>query len=235
VVVKNDFSLFGGQGTRNNEGMSATPPTRNLSPDEPSDGSRRETEEVLPAGSEPSELGFDVPMGHDRSDFEALYEKYSREVWAMAYARWMNADTAMDITQETFLRLWKQWEAGETILNPRAWLLRVARNLAEDNAKSAFRRNGTHPPQTMNGVQAHDPDPLEKMEREEVFSRVRGLLEELPVADREILSLRYTHEYDTNEIAEYLGINTTAVHMRLSRARQRLADRLKAQGVGQLP
>ena len=81
-----------------------------------------------------------------RAEFEALYQRYSREVWALAYARWMNADTAMDITQEAFLRLWKQIEAHEIILNPRAWLLRVARNLAEDHAKSAFRRNGTHPP-----------------------------------------------------------------------------------------
>src|SRR5437870_10522522 len=95
-----------------------------------------------------------------RDDFEALYQRYSREVWALAYARWMNADTAMDITQEAFLRLWKQWEAGEQIANPRAWLLRVARNLAEDHAKSAFRRNGTSPPQTMNDVRADDLLPI---------------------------------------------------------------------------
>src|SRR5260370_17596657 len=92
--------------------------------------------------TQPSEAG--------RADFEALYERHSREVWALAYARWMNADTAMDITQEAFLRLWKQLEAGEELLNPRAWLLRVARNLAEDYAKNAFRRNGPHPPQTIN-------------------------------------------------------------------------------------
>ena len=72
--------------------------------------------------------------------------------WHMG--RWLNSDVAMGIAQETFLRLWKQWENGETIVNPRAWLLRVARNLAEDHAKSAFRRNGTQPPQTMNGVSA---------------------------------------------------------------------------------
>ena len=80
-----------------------------------------------------------------RAEFEALYQRHSREVWALAYARWMNADTALDITQEAFLRLWRQWESGEKILNPRTWLIRVARNLAEDHAKSAFRRNGTHP------------------------------------------------------------------------------------------
>src|SRR5262245_66091832 len=91
----------------------------------------------------------------DRAEFEALYARHSREVWAMAYARWMDADLALDIAQEAFLRLWKQWESGEEdIQNPRAWLLRVARNLAEDYAKSSFRRNGTTPPHLMTGVQA---------------------------------------------------------------------------------
>ncbi len=175
------------------------------------------------------------PADAKRADFELLYERHSREVWALAYARWMNADTALDIMQETFLRLWKQLESGETILNPRAWLLRVARNLAEDHAKSAFRRNGTHPPQTMNGVQAHEPMPLESLEREETFAQLRGVMEQMPKADREILTLRYALDYETGEIAQLLSINATAVHMRLSRARQRLAERLKAQGVGQLP
>jgi len=60
-------------------------------------------------------------------------------------------------------------------------------------------------------------------------------MQQLPQADREILTLRYALEQDTGQIADLLGINATAVHMRLSRARQRLAERLKAQGVGQLP
>jgi len=170
-----------------------------------------------------------------RTDFEALYERHSREVWALAYARWMNADAAMDVTQETFLRLWKQWEDGEDILNPRAWLLRVARNLAEDHAKSAFRRNGTHPPQTMNGVQGHEPPPHDSLEREETFAQLRDVLARMPKDDREILTLRYALDYNTDAIAETLGINATAVHMRLSRARQRLADRLQANGVHHAP
>ena len=165
------------------------------------------------------------------ADFEALYQRHAQEVWALVYARWLNADTALDITQETFLRLWKQWEQGETILNPRAWLMRVARNLAEDHAKSAFRRNGTHPPQLMNGVKSHEPLPLERLEREETFAQLRSVLEQLPEADREILTLRYALDYDTNRIAEVLAINATAVHMRLSRARQRVAERLSLQGV----
>jgi RNA polymerase sigma-70 factor (ECF subfamily) len=164
-------------------------------------------------------------------DFEALYARHSREVWAVAYARWLNAHTAADIAQETFLRLWKQWEVGEPIVNPRAWLLRVARNLAEDHGKSAFRRNGTQPPQTMNGVRGKEPLPLECLEREETFARLRATLSELSEADREVLTLRYALDYSAQAIADALAINTTAVHMRLSRARQRLAERLTAQGV----
>ncbi len=165
-----------------------------------------------------------------RAEFEALYGQHSREVWALAYARWLDSDMAMDITQEAFLRLWKQWEAGEDIQNPRAWLLRVARNLAEDYAKSAFRRNGTQPPELLNGVRSSQPMPIEKLERDEMFAVLRGMLEELSPGDREILTLRYALDYDANTIAERLGLAVTAIHMRLSRARQRLAEKLATHG-----
>lgn len=169
------------------------------------------------------------------AEFEDLYQRHSREVWALAYARWLRADLAQDIMQEAFLRLWKQWQEGLEILNPRAWLLRVARNLAEDQAKSAFQRYGTQAPQTMNGVKGREPMPLDQLERDETLQRLRHELEELAPADREILTLRYGLDYSGNEIAEILNIHATAVHMRLSRARQRLAERLTAQKVVELP
>jgi RNA polymerase sigma-70 factor (ECF subfamily) len=162
-----------------------------------------------------------------RAAFEALYDQHSREVWALAYARWMDSDLALDVTQEAFLRLWKHWEAGtDDIQNPRAWLLRVARNLAEDYSKSAFRRNGTQPPELLNGVHSRQPLPIEKLERDELFGQLRAVLEELSQADRDILTLRYALDYDSNAIAEIMGVNVTAIHMRLSRARQRVAERL---------
>jgi RNA polymerase sigma-70 factor (ECF subfamily) len=175
------------------------------------------------------------PADGRAAEFESLYERHSREVWALAYARWMDADLALDVAQEAFLRLWKSWEDGETILNPRAWLLRVARNLAEDYAKSSFRRNGTQPPEQLNGVHGREPLPLDRLEREETFARLRSLLDQLPEADRALLTLRYALDYDVPRIATVLGINATAVHMRLSRARQRLAQKLTAPGVQPKP
>src|SRR5215813_11784184 len=130
------------------------------------------------------------------ADFDSIYQRHSREVWALVYARWLNADVAQDIMQEAFLRLWKQGRDGSAIQNPRAWLLRVARNLAEDYAKSSFRKNGTQAPQTMNFVRGKDPLPLEHLEREETFGQLREELEQLAPADREILTLRYSLDYN---------------------------------------
>ena len=125
--------------------------------------------------------------------------------------------------------------SNESILNPRAWLLRVARNLAEDYAKSSFRRNGTQPPEMLGGLADREDQPLAKMERDEAFLQIRGILDEMATADREILTLRYAFDYDTAAIAEILGVAPSAVHMRLSRARQRLAERFSAAGVKPSP
>ena len=84
-------------------------------------------------------------------------------------------------------------------------------------------------------MRGRDRLPLEHLEREETFGQLRLELEHLAPADREILTLRYALDYNASQIAELLEINPTAVHMRLSRARQRLADRLTAQGVMNRP
>jgi RNA polymerase sigma-70 factor (ECF subfamily) len=170
-----------------------------------------------------------------RADFDRLYQDHSREVWAVAYARRLDADAALDVMQETFLRLWRQGELGEAIHAPRAWLLRVARNLAEDQAKCAFRRNGTSAQEMLNGLHSVELTPPDALTRAETLGQVRDLLNELAEGDREILTLRYALDYETAAIAEVLEINVTAVHMRLSRARQRLAERLLAHGVPTTP
>jgi RNA polymerase sigma-70 factor, ECF subfamily len=165
------------------------------------------------------------------TDFNALYERHSRELWAATYARCLDANSALDIAQEAFLRLWQQWRSGQKILNPRGWLLRVARNLAEDQAKSCFRRNGTHSPQQMDEIGKQGPLPAELLERQETFARLREVLGQMSEADRRILTMRYALECSPREIARQFAVNPSAIHMRLSRARQRLGRLLVAQNV----
>lgn len=168
-------------------------------------------------------------------DFEELYRRHGREVWAAAYARRLDAELAAEVAQESFLRLWRAQQAGEAIENPRAWLMRVARNLAEDTAKSAFRRNGTAGPEAMTGVTGRSIDPAMALATDELRETVRQVLADMAPPDRDVLTLKYALDYDAAEIAVVLEIQTSAVHMRLSRARQRLAERLKELGVSELP
>ena len=160
-----------------------------------------------------------------------MYRQHARAVWAVAYARHLDRDLALDAVQETFLRFWTQRDHGGAIDHPRAWLLRVARNLAEDQAKSAFRKQGTQPGEALGRVRSADAGPPERLEQEELFAAVRETLGELPPADRDILTMRYALDEDAPAIAEALGVPVTAVHMRLSRARQRLAEKLASHGV----
>ena len=166
-----------------------------------------------------------------RVEFEALYARHHREVWAVAYARRPDAEGALELMQEAFLRYWRGQEAGDKIDSPRAWLIKVVRNLAEDDAKSAFRKNGTQPPDLLGGLVGRGPGPDELLERDERFATVRAVLADMAPADREVLTLKYALDRESEDIAETLGVNVAAVHMRLSRARQRLADRLTAAGI----
>ena len=68
--------------------------------------------------------------------------------------------------------------------------------------KSSFRRYGTQPPATMNGVKARGLLPLDELEREETFGKLRELMNELSPPDREILTLRYALDYNAGAIAD---------------------------------
>lgn len=174
-----------------------------------------------------------MPVPDDGRDGEvaALYQAHARAVWVVAYARHLDRDLALDVVQEAFLRFWAQRGHGGAIENPRAWLLRVAKNLAEDHAKSAFRRNGTQSGDSLGRLSSAELPPPDVLEQQETFAAIRELLQELPPADRDILTMRYALDEDAPTIAAALGIPVTAVHMRLSRARQRLAEKLATHGV----
>jgi RNA polymerase sigma-70 factor (ECF subfamily) len=147
-------------------------------------------------------------------------------VWVLAYARLRNADTAKEITQEAFLRLWQRWEAGEKILRPRAWLLRVVRNWAEDQRKSAFHRHGTQAAETLNGVRSGELSPPELLARYEQVQALMQALATLMDVERDLFLIKYREGYTYEQIAEQFpasfGPTPRAVKRGLSRIRQRL-------------
>jgi RNA polymerase sigma-70 factor (ECF subfamily) len=71
-------------------------------------------------------------------------------------------------------------------------------------------------------------DPLGWLLAKERRGRVRTAMTRLPRGDAEILLLKYTEDWNYQELAEHLGVSTSAVETRLHRARQRLRTELAA-------
>jgi len=130
-----------------------------------------------------------------------------------------DADRAQDLAQEAFARA-----LGQTPDNPRAWVFRVASNLAQDEARSAIRRRKhlvliKGEAETQQAV----PDPQDQLEQQERLDAVRRSLARLSDRDREALLL-WNAGLNYHDIAAATGLSASAVGTTLARARRRLVE-----------
>jgi RNA polymerase sigma factor (sigma-70 family) len=163
---------------------------------------------------------------------EQIYREQGRELWALFYAQCSNADRASDALQESFARLHEhqnEQRNGTPIRDVRAWLLQVGRNWLRDVARR--QKVAAKPTENLDYLPTQADEPAESTLREELRNAVRAGLAELKPADREVLVLRYSLNWSSIRIAEVLETTASAVDMRLSRARKRLAEILEKSGV----
>lgn len=164
--------------------------------------------------------------------FLKIYSLYRNEVWLAAYSRCFNFEVANDLTQEAFLRYWRELTLGNVVTFERSWLCKVVRNLAEDYCKSSFYKYGTMAPEIFEKIDSHTILPEMAFEQAELLCKVNLTLRELNSKDRQILEMRYSQDCRIVEIAKQLGLKSATVKMRLFRARTRLAQFLKPLGFG---
>ncbi|MGH7199876.1 MAG: RNA polymerase sigma factor [Planctomycetaceae bacterium] len=171
----------------------------------------------------------DERVGAWSATVQQVYERHGRELWALFYAHCSDADRAHDALQESFVRL--QGYEGAPIQDLRAWLLRVGRNWLRDVARR--QRVAARPVEHLDALAGtKDAGPAALLEGEERQTKVREAMALLREEDREVLTLRYALDWSSQRIAEVLETTSTAVDMRLSRARRRLADLLEQSGLG---
>ena len=75
-------------------------------------------------------------------------------------------------------------------------------------------------------VDTREPDPLDWLLADERKSLVRQALGQLPRRDAEILLLKYTEDWSYRQLAEHMGVSTSAVEARLHRARKKMRSAL---------
>ncbi len=152
------------------------------------------------------------------TDFEALYEKYARDVFRFAFFLSGNRADAEDIASETFVRAWNA--PGEIRqVTVKAYLLVIARNCY----LQSLRRSGRHAP-----LEEDFADPRQELhdsaEQRDELRQVMHDLQQLPEVDRTALLLSATEDMSYEQIAETLGLSLGAVKTKIHRARLKLDE-----------
>lgn len=130
--------------------------------------------------------------------------------------------SAEDLVQEAFIRLLSETRAGRPPAHPRAWLFRVAINLATSRARHqgvAARRAS----QLIHGGVV--PSPEDEMLDREAATKLGHRLDSLPQHVRTALLLT-AHGYSGSEVARIIGRSEVATRSLLSRHRSRLRSAL---------
>jgi RNA polymerase sigma-70 factor (ECF subfamily) len=145
-----------------------------------------------------------------------LFERYHTGVFAYLYRLVGDRDWAHDLTQETFLRLFRARRRLPQVENRRAWLYRIATNVAF-NALKRQRRFAWLPWRNTDAVHLTAPDPTEQTDRRVAVERA---LVQLPPHYRAPLLLHSHCGFSVREVAELLGVSEGTVKTRLFRARE---------------
>lgn len=169
----------------------------------------------------------------DIDAFNRLVEQYERLVFAVAVRLLRDPENAEDVTQETFIRAYSSllhYHGGSF----RAWLTRIATNRCYDLLRSLQRR----PADSLDtevveaeprwSVETVGVDPESLAVRAELGRRLERALDLLPDDQRLVVLLYDVHGYDYEEIAQITDVSLGTVKSRLSRARSRLREMLKA-------
>ncbi|MCI0652807.1 MAG: sigma-70 family RNA polymerase sigma factor, partial [Planctomycetes bacterium] len=158
----------------------------------------------------------------DHAAFEALVRKYQSRCVCIARSFVRSEDSARDVAQEAFVRLYRslhRYDPGQRFYT---WLYRIVVHLAIDH----LRKNR---PWSRARVEAIEREaeawrgtatPASGLETIELRERVAGILRALPVKYRVLLVLRDVEGFNSKEIAEIAGWNHATVRWRLHRARQ---------------
>jgi RNA polymerase sigma-70 factor, ECF subfamily len=150
-----------------------------------------------------------------RNTFADLVRYLHRKVW--------DADRARDLAQETFARALHGSADGRVPDNPRAWLFRIATNLAADEARTEVRRRRHLTLLKVETDGSEEPDPIEALDRAARERAARQALEQLSDRDREALLL-WDAGLSYTEIAAQTGLAVGAIGTTLARARRRLVE-----------
>jgi RNA polymerase sigma-70 factor (ECF subfamily) len=164
----------------------------------------------------------------DREAFRMLVERYSHEMFRLAYRMTGNEADAEDVVQETFLRAFRRIGRFDSRARFSSWLYAIASNHAIDllRRRKRWRSTGVEPTERQAPLVSDRPDPERTAYGGELLEKVGEAMGALSPRERVAFTLRHHEGMSIREIGRVMGLRQSATKNHIFRAVRKLRARL---------
>ena len=164
----------------------------------------------------------------DRKALEALYDRYSRQVYSLSLRMVENQSQAEEITQDVFMTVWSRGQTYHSERGPfSAWLMSVAHNRCIDELRKR-RRRARYPTQDIDNLRVEPSGNSEEvadavfnlLDREEITEA----LNKLPPPQKQVIVMAYFQGLTQSEISQALSTPLGTVKTRMRLGLQKMRD-----------
>ena len=161
--------------------------------------------------------------------FEELVRRYQRPIVGYVFRMLGDYDSALDVTQEVFIKVYNSLHRYSSEYKFSTWLYRIAHNATIDHIRRNSANTQSIETESADGtyqlqIESRDPSPELVRERKEWKAEIEAVVKRLPTAYRELIVLRHSHDLSYDEIAEVTELPLGTVKNRLFRAREMMRE-----------
>jgi RNA polymerase sigma-70 factor (ECF subfamily) len=159
----------------------------------------------------------------DKAAFEAIFQRYERQIYSFIYRMMGDADDAYDLTQDCFVKAYRALSGTSDDLNVSAWLHRIASNACLDVLRRRQRLRWLPwegPKHDHLLISTPIDDPERAAISQETRVTVQRVLDKMSHRHRLALILREYEGLSCEEIGEVMNLSRSAVKSMLFRARE---------------
>ncbi len=162
--------------------------------------------------------------------FNKLYRDHHRPIYAYLHGKCGCSETAADLLQETFVRVWTNIHKAMQIPHEkvRFWLFALGRSASYDHARRSRIRKGMEAPlASVETLRAENGDPATAVREKESLTELNAAIRRLPEKLRIALTMHAHGGMTSAEIGSALGLPAGTARYRISEARKRLASDMR--------
>ena len=168
--------------------------------------------------------------------FEELVRRYQRPISAYVYRMVGNYESALDLTQEIFIKVYSSLNRYRAEFKFSTWIYKIAHNAAVDHLRRTATREqslvvGTEGDQFDLPIESGRLSPEQESEQRERRVEIETVVRALPANYRELIILRHSQDLSYEEIVEVTGLPLGTVKNRLFRAREMMRQQFVEKGI----